>query len=79
MQIEIDFFAVLREQAGRNHESIQTDAENPAQLYAQLCEQYGFDLNQRRLKVAINDEFCDWSSHLSEGDRVVFIAPVAGG
>ena len=32
------------------------------------------------LRVAINDEFCDWSQPLAEpGDRVVFIPPVAGG
>jgi molybdopterin converting factor small subunit len=31
------------------------------------------------LRVAINDEFADWSRRLGTGDRIVFIPPVAGG
>jgi molybdopterin converting factor small subunit len=31
------------------------------------------------LKVAVNDEFSDWAQTLADGDRVVFIPPVAGG
>jgi molybdopterin converting factor small subunit len=31
------------------------------------------------LRVAVNDEFADWSQPLAAGDRVVFIPPVAGG
>jgi molybdopterin converting factor small subunit len=31
------------------------------------------------LRVAVNDEFRDWSSALEPNDRVVFIPPVAGG
>ncbi|MDH3768057.1 MAG: MoaD/ThiS family protein, partial [Gammaproteobacteria bacterium] len=65
MQIHIDYFAILREQAGRQRETLQTDAKTPAHLYLQLCEQYGFELIQARLRVAINDEFCDWSQNLS--------------
>jgi molybdopterin converting factor small subunit len=31
------------------------------------------------LRVAVNDEFRDWTVPLASGDRVVFIPPVAGG
>ena len=79
MQIEIDYFAILREQAGRSREVLQTDAETPAQVYRQLVDRYGFDLSLERLRVAVNDTFCDWSHPLRDGDRVVFIPPVAGG
>jgi len=79
MRVAIDYFAILREQAGRDHEQLDTDARTPAEVYARLAQQYGFDLPQPRLKVAVNDEFCDWSRVLEEGDRVVFIPPVAGG
>ena len=79
MQIEISYFAVLREQAGKALERLQTDANTPAQVYAALSQQYGFDLGQDRLKVAVNDEFADWSQELHDGDRLVFIPPVAGG
>jgi len=79
MQIEISYFAVLREQAGKALERLQTDANTPAQVYAALSQQYGFDLSQDRLRVAVNDEFADWSQKLHDGDRLVFIPPVAGG
>ena len=79
MQIQIEYFAVFREQAGRDRELLQTQAGTPAQIYAVLAEQYGFELSQDRLKVAVNDEFADWSHSLLEGDRLVFIPPVAGG
>jgi len=31
------------------------------------------------LKVAVNEEFAAWDRELADGDRVVFIPPVAGG
>jgi len=31
------------------------------------------------LRVAVNEEFSDWQRPLEDGDRVVFIPPVAGG
>ncbi|NNF66202.1 MAG: MoaD/ThiS family protein [Gammaproteobacteria bacterium] len=79
MRIEIEYFAILREQAGKEHEFVETTAMTPAQLFAQLSTQYGFALNNASLRVAVNDQFCDWSDSLAEGDRVVFIPPVAGG
>jgi len=36
-------------------------------------------LPRSMLRVAVNDEFADWSRPLGAGDRVVFIPPVAGG
>jgi molybdopterin converting factor subunit 1 len=77
--LDIQFFAVLREQAGRSHERVTTTAATPADLYAELRGRYGFTLPVGMLRVAVNDEFCEWSQRLHAGDRVVFIPPVAGG
>jgi molybdopterin converting factor subunit 1 len=80
VKLQIDYFAVLREQAGKDRELLRTSgATTPAEVYALLSRQYGFDLGQARLKVAVNDEFTDWSRQLRDGDRLVFIPPVAGG
>ena len=76
--IKIEYFAVLREIAGRDAEELQTDAGTPAGLYAQLGQRYAFPA-QGSMKVAINDEFEDWDTILNDGDAVVFIPPVAGG
>ncbi len=70
MKFQIDYFAVLREQAGKDQELLQTEASTPTQVYALLSQQYGFDLSQNRLKVAVNDEFADWSRQLRDGDRL---------
>ncbi len=56
-----------------------TAARTPRELYAELGARYPFTLAPEMLRVAINNEFRDWSTPLAEGDAVVFIPPVAGG
>jgi molybdopterin converting factor subunit 1 len=79
MQLTIQYFALLREQAGRSQETLETEAATPADLYAELAARYRFTLSREQLKVAVNSDFCDWSRPLAAGDSVVFIPPVAGG
>ena len=79
MQINVQYFALMREQAGRAQESVQTRATTPADLFAELNARHGFSLNQDQLKVAVNAEFGTWTQMLADGDTVVFIPPVAGG
>lgn len=77
--IHVQYYAILREQAGRSAESLTTAAATPAELYAELAAQRGLRLAREHLKVAINAEFGDWDAPLQAGDTVVFIPPVAGG
>ena len=79
MQLKIQYFALMREQAGRSEETLETSAATPAELFSELNARYGFTLPREQLKVAVNSEFADWSRRLSAGDAVVFIPPVAGG
>jgi molybdenum cofactor guanylyltransferase len=79
MQIKVQYFAILREQAGRSEETVATAARTPLDLYAELQRRHPFSLGADSLRVAINAEFSDWSQPLAEGDAVVFIPPVAGG
>jgi molybdopterin-guanine dinucleotide biosynthesis protein A len=79
VQLTVQYFAVLREQAGKSEETLQTHAATPADLFSQLQARYGFTLSREQLKVAVNSEFADWSHRLAAGDAVVFIPPVAGG
>lgn len=78
-RLTIQYFALLREQAGRSHEEIQSAAATPTALYDELQVRHRFTLPARALKVAINDDFAGWDQPLREGDRIVFIPPVAGG
>jgi molybdopterin-guanine dinucleotide biosynthesis protein A len=79
MQIKVQYYAILREQAGRSEETVATAARTPRDLYAELQRRHPFSLGADSLRVAINAEFSDWSQPLAEGDAVVFIPPVAGG
>jgi molybdopterin-guanine dinucleotide biosynthesis protein A len=77
--ITVQYYALLREQAGRREEALRSCAGTPQELYAELRERYPLSLGPEVLRVAINAEFSDWSSPLADGDTVVFIPPVAGG
>jgi molybdopterin-guanine dinucleotide biosynthesis protein A len=79
MQLKIQYYALMREQAGRSEETLETSASTPAGLYQELAARYGFTLSRDQLKVAVNSEFSDWTRKLNVGDAVVFIPPVAGG
>jgi molybdenum cofactor guanylyltransferase len=77
--VTVQYYALLREQAGRREEALTTAARTPRELYAELAGRYPFSLAPEALRVAINSEFRDWTTPLAEGDAVVFIPPVAGG
>jgi MoaD family protein len=77
-RVRVEYFAILRERAGRSSEEFETPARTVADLYDELNSRYAFP-HMGGLKVAINDEFGDWQSRLTDGDCVVFIPPVAGG
>ena len=78
-QIRVQYYALLREQAGRSDETLNTRSRTARELYAELAARYPFTLPADMLRVAINAEFGDWSQPLQTGDAVVFIPPVAGG
>jgi molybdopterin-guanine dinucleotide biosynthesis protein A len=78
-RLNVRYFAMLREQAGRSCEELQTEAATPADLYEELRQRRGLTLKPEFLRVAVNDEFGDWHLPLSDGDTVVFLPPVAGG
>jgi molybdopterin-guanine dinucleotide biosynthesis protein A len=78
-ELRVQYFALLREQAGRRDESVSTSAATPRELFGELSARHRFTLSPDHLKVAVNAEFADWSRPLQAGDTVVFIPPVAGG
>ncbi|WNH52170.1 MoaD/ThiS family protein [Stenotrophomonas oahuensis] len=78
-QLELRYYAQLRDQARISTERVETGATSPASLYEQLRERHGFSLPASLLKVAVNARFCGWDQPLRDGDTVVFIPPVNGG
>lgn len=78
-RVRVQYYALLREQAGRRDEAITTTARDPMELYGELKQRYGFSLSPHTLRVAVNGEFAAWEQPLEGDDCVVFIPPVAGG
>ncbi len=77
--IDIEYYAILREQRGLSSETVQTTADTAKDLYVELTDQHQFSMTLDTLKVVVNEEFRKWDHALNEGDTVVFIPPVAGG
>jgi len=79
IEVRVQYYALLREQAGRSTEVLSTRSRTPRELYAELAAKYPFTLPADMLRVAVNTEFGEWSQPLKAGDAVVFVPPVAGG
>jgi molybdopterin converting factor subunit 1 len=77
--VDVQYYALLREQAGVSRERVSTSAATPAALYDELQARHGLSLARSQLRVAVNGEFADWDATLADGAEVVFIPPVAGG
>ncbi len=78
-KLQLQYFALLRDQAGRSREEFASGAHTAAELYDELRQRHSFTLSREQLRVAINAEFADWTRELRDGDEIVFIPPVAGG
>ena len=79
LTLDVQYFALLREQRGVAQEKLVTNAATPAALYEELRTRHSFSLPADRVRAAVNDEFVAATVPLHDGDRVVFIPPVAGG
>ena len=79
LTIHVQYFAILREQRGVSQEKLSTSAATPGALYDELRARHKFTLPSDRVRAAVNDAFVDSATPLKEGDRIVFIPPVAGG
>ncbi len=77
--LNVQYFAILREQRGVSQEQLSTAAHTPAALYEELRARYPFTLPGDRVRAAVNETFVDADKVLKDGDQVVFIPPVAGG
>ncbi|MDB6114610.1 MAG: molybdopterin synthase small subunit [Lacunisphaera sp.] len=79
-QLQVRFFAVLREQAGCASIAVQSSAPDAAALYVELQGRFpGLTFPAALLRVALNERYADMAAALAADDRVVFIPPVAGG
>jgi molybdopterin synthase sulfur carrier subunit len=79
MQVEVLYFASLREHAGCASERVATAARDVGALYAELAQRHGFGFSPRHLRAALDGAFVAWDAPLREGAEVAFLPPVSGG
>ncbi|HZM18586.1 MAG TPA: MoaD/ThiS family protein, partial [Gaiellaceae bacterium] len=73
MKVRVRVFAGLRERAGWSERELE------AASIAEVWPQLGFGEEPAGLLYAVNQEYADRSTALSEGDEVAIIPPVSGG
>ncbi len=78
-QVSVRYFAVLREERGRDSESLTTDARTVLELYDSLRARHALSLPSHLVGAAVNGSLVRMDHALRDGDEVVFLPPVAGG
>lgn len=78
-RVRVRYFALLREERGRDVDELHTSAHTARQLYEALQAKFGFSLPMRLVGVAVNGSLVTMDSAIEDGDEVVFLPPVAGG
>jgi molybdopterin synthase sulfur carrier subunit len=83
MQVNIKYFASLREAMGQGSEQRQTDALDLAGLREEMIAssaKHAAALTQiKSVRMALNQVMCDESTRLTPGCEVAFFPPVTGG
>ena len=78
--VRVRFFARLRELAGTETEVLHVSAgATLADAYAAERAKHPALPELQGVRGAVNQEFADWNSPISDGDEVAFIPPVSGG
>lgn len=80
MQIQVRYFAELRERAGCERQTLQLDTlTDAAGVYRRLQQQHGFRFPLEALRVARNGKMVSWDVVLAEGDEIDLLPPFSGG
>jgi sulfur-carrier protein len=77
--IHVLYYSILKDVSNLSDEKLLTTANTASDLYDELTQKYQFSITKDMLRVAVNEEFQEWSVTLNDGDVIVFIPPVSGG
>lgn len=83
MNIQLRYFASIRETLGTGSESLQTESRTLAALRAELVARGGAYAEAlapgRAVRVALNQTMSEEATALTDGAEVGFFPPVTGG
>ena len=81
--VNLKYFASIREAIGQGSESVSTHAATLSALREELIARGGAYADAlapgRAVRMALNQDLCDASAALSDGCEVAFFPPVTGG
>jgi sulfur-carrier protein len=81
--VNLKYFASIREAIGQGSESVSTKAATLKTLRDELIARGGAYAevlaHGRAVRMALNQDLCDESAALTEGCEVAFFPPVTGG
>jgi len=83
--ITLRYFAQLFEACGLSEETLEPQDmgllpnDRALDWYESLAKKYGFSLDSRVVRPAINGAYTSWDARVKDGDELAFIPPVAGG
>ena len=83
MKISVRYFASVREHIGLSQETIDTQSADLAALRMEFIskgENYSNGLSAgKAIRMALNQQVCDYNTPLTENAEVAFFPPVTGG
>lgn len=81
MKLRVRLFGDLRERAGWAERWLDgRQTPTPGQIWAAIATDLGDQPTlPGRIRVAVNQQFAEPSTALSDGDEVAFLPPISGG
>ncbi|MGR9088405.1 MAG: MoaD/ThiS family protein [Gammaproteobacteria bacterium] len=77
MSIKVRYFASLQESVGRSEDILEPGERMTARDVWRLSTRA--NVLPANVLVAINMDYADWDSVVSDGDEIAFFPPVTGG
>jgi molybdopterin converting factor subunit 1 len=81
VRVKVLFFGMLRDIVGTSEDSLElAEGESVAAVFERYASRYPrLEETASSIVLARNQEFCDRSTVVSEGDEIAFLPPVSGG
>jgi len=79
MKIQLKYYSHFAQWTGKEKDTLETTYTTAREIYLFQKDLFKFTFPIESIRLAINDEFCDWDTELKEDDKLVYIAPVSGG
>jgi molybdopterin converting factor subunit 1 len=81
VRVKVLFFGMLKDIAGRSEDHIEVaDGERLGEIFDRYALQFPhMGQMASSIVLACNQQFCDRSNQVSDGDEIAFLPPVSGG